>query len=298
MEFRFEQESGTVGQLIAAVAEQLAHSELWYGHGTDNPEDEAAWLVFSVCGIDYPVPEGAYDRSVSTAQLQRVRSLLKRRINERQPVPYLINEAWFAGQRFYVDERVLIPRSPFAELILAGFSPWADKLEPKRILEIGTGSGCIAIACALAFPDAEVVATDISADALAVAGRNVAGFELTERVELRQADLFGDVTGQFDLIVTNPPYVPTEEMRELPDEYAHEPALALVSGDDGLDAARRILTTARSYLRPDGLLFIEVGLQWPELDAAFPDLPLTWLEFEHGGEGIAMIAAQDLPAVG
>jgi len=284
----------TVAAAIDWVAGNLAAAPLWYGHGTDNPDDEAAWLVCSACGIAYPIQEAAYQQVVGTDSLPRIVELATRRIVERQPLPYLLNEAWFAGLSFFVDERVLIPRSPFAELIAAGFEPWANGIAPSRILEIGTGSGCIAIACALAFPDAVVVATDISADALAVARQNVARYQLEDRLQLIEADLFDGVTGTFDLIVTNPPYVPLEEVRGLPDEYKHEPALALASGDDGLDAARAILRDAPAHMEPQGLLFIEVGAQWEQLDGARPDVPFLWLEFEHGGEGIAMIAAQDL----
>jgi ribosomal protein L3 glutamine methyltransferase len=250
--------------------------------------------VFHVCGIDYPIPDDAYAQLVTKQQLQRIDELLTRRVTERQPLPYLLNEAWFAGLKFFVDERVLIPRSPFAELIADGFQPWLGDIEPRRILEIGTGSGCIAIACALAFPDAEVVATEISPDALAVARENVARHQLEDRVQLLEADLFNGVTGKFDLIVTNPPYVPVEAVNNLPEEYNHEPVLALESGSDGLDAARGILRESAKHMPSHGILFLEVGAQWEALDSACPELPFMWLEFEHGGEGIAMIAAQSL----
>jgi ribosomal protein L3 glutamine methyltransferase len=298
MEFSLEspQQPMTVAAAIDWVATGLAAAPLWYGHGTDNPDDEAAWLVFHVCGIDYPIPADAYAKLVAPSSLARITELARQRIVARQPLPYLLNEAWFAGLKFFVDERVLIPRSPFAELIAAGFEPWAKGMQPQRILEIGTGSGCIAVACALAFPEALVVATDISADALAVARQNVAHYQLEDRVQLLEADLFDGVMGSFDLIVTNPPYVPLKEVQSLPEEYTHEPTLALASGEDGLDAARVILRDAPAHMRPHSLLFIEVGAYWEDLDAACPDVPFLWLEFEHGGEGIAMIAAQDLAA--
>jgi len=292
--FEYPEASLTVGGAIESVASHLAAAPLWYGHGTDNPDDEAAWLVFHVCGIDYPIPDDAYAQLVTKQQLQRIDELLTRRVTERQPLPYLLNEAWFAGLKFFVDERVLIPRSPFAELIADGFQPWLGDIEPLRILEIGTGSGCIAIACALAFPDAEVVATEISPDALAVARENVARHQLEDRVQLLEADLFNGVTGKFDLIVTNPPYVPVEAVNNLPEEYNHEPVLALESGSDGLDAARGILRDSAKHMPAHGILFLEVGAQWEALDSACPELPFMWLEFEHGGEGIAMIAAQSL----
>jgi len=292
--FQYPEASLTVGAAIESVASHLAAAPLWYGHGTDNPDDEAAWLVVHMCGINYPIPDDAYAKPVTPQQLQCIDELLSRRITERQPLPYLLNEAWFAGLKFFVDERVLIPRSPFAELIAEGFQPWLGDIEPRRILEIGTGSGCIAIACALAFPDAEVVATDISPDALAVARQNVARHQLEDRVQLLEADLFNGVPGKFDLIVTNPPYVPVEAANNLPEEYNHEPVLALKSGNDGLDAARGILRDSAAHMQSHAILFLEVGAQWDALDRACPELPFMWLEFEHGGEGIAMIAAQSL----
>jgi len=286
----------SIADAIAAAAARLAQEDLWYGHGTDNPDDEAAWLVFFVCSVDYPVEESDYARLVNEAQQAEINALLERRIAERQPMPYLLGEAWFAGLKFKVDERVLIPRSPFAELIAERFEPWAGGAEPQTILEIGTGSGCIAIACALAFPDAKVVATDISDDALAVARENVAAYKLQDRLTLVKADLFNGVEGQFDLIVTNPPYVPTEEVNSLPEEYNHEPVLALESGADGLDAAREILQNAPKHMNEHSLLFLEVGAQWEALNEACPGIPFMWMDFELGGEGVGMVSAEDLSA--
>jgi ribosomal protein L3 glutamine methyltransferase len=296
LELNYPEQVHSVADAIEWAAGKLAGEELCYGHGTDNPDDEAAWLVFHVCGIDYPVESDAYAKLVDEPSLKQIVALLRRRISERQPLPYLLKEAWFAGLKFAVDERVLIPRSPFAELIAQGFEPWLAGKKPERILEIGTGSGCIAIACALAFPDAEVVATDISPEALAVARCNVERYELEDRLTLVEADLLDGVEGYFDLIVTNPPYVPVEEVNSLPEEYNHEPVLALVSGTDGMDCARGILRDSPAHMHDHSLLFIEVGAFSEELEAACPDIPFMWLEFEHGGEGIAMIAAQDLKA--
>jgi len=290
-------QTDTIGQLIESCAGELERAGVFFGHGTDNAVDEAASLVYHVAGLahdaDGPAP---YDQAAAPAVRGRVLELLATRIAARVPMPYLLNEAWFAGLPFYVDKRVLIPRSPFAELVGKRFEPWLDPDAVKRILEIGTGSGCIAIACALAMPDAHVVATDLSAEALEVARINVERHGLGDRVRLLRADLFDGVAGEFDLIVSNPPYVPIAEVAALPPEYAHEPAPALGSGSDGLESTRHILQDAPRHLAPHGWLAIEVGCGWPALEAAFPGLPFIWPEFESGGEGIALIGAADLGA--
>lgn len=284
----------TVGELIDRVADQFDGAGVFFGHGTDNAIDEAACLVFHVAGLAHAdAGPQTYGLAVSSAVRERVGELAGARVATRVPLPYLLQEAWFSGLAFFVDERVLIPRSPFAELIYARFEPWLEPARVSRILEIGTGSGCIAVACALAFPQASVVATDLSADALEVARINVDRHDLETRVKLVEADLFAGVEGRFDLIVTNPPYVPEAEVSELPAEYSHEPALALGSGTDGLESTRRILQDAPRYLEPDGLLAVEVGCGWKQLEAAFPGLPFVWPEFESGGEGIALLRADD-----
>lgn len=283
-----------VGLLIEAVAGELDAADLFYGHGTDNPRDEAAALVYFACGLEHDGDPATYERAVSDTERATVRRLTAERINTRKPLPYLTGEAWFAGLRFRVDERVLVPRSPIAELIAAGFSPWVNPDEVRRVLEIGTGSGCIAIACAYAFPEAEVVATDISPDALAVAAVNVADHGLAGRMHLVETDHTDGVDGPFDLIVTNPPYVPVAEEAGLPAEFGHEPALGLYSGADGLDSARRILQDAPLLLSDRGVLALEVGAQWAVLEQAFPDLPFTWIEFGSGGEGVALLNRADL----
>lgn len=285
----------TVGELIDYAARELERAGLFFGHGTDNAIDEAASLVCHVAGLTQEDGSGALGHRLPLAERERVLALLAARIGDRRPMPYLLGEAWFAGLSFYVDERVLIPRSPFAELIERRFEPWIDPAHVTRILEIGTGSGCIAIACALAFATAEVVATDVSEDALAVARMNVDRHDVGGRVRLLRADLYAGVEGRYDLIVSNPPYVPEDEVAALPPEYAHEPALALASGPDGLASTRRILQDAPRHLAPDGWLAIEVGCGWPTLEAAFPGVPFIWPELEWGGEGIALIAATDLP---
>ena len=229
------------------------------------------------------------------AGVNRVREIFRERVERRVPAAYLMGRMWFAGLEFEVDPRVIVPRSPFAELIRAGFAPWIDASRVRRILDIGTGSGCIAIACAAALPHASVDAVDISRHALEVARRNVARHGVGDRVRLFQGDVYqplGDA--RYDLIVSNPPYVSEAEMTALPPEYLHEPDLALRAGKDGLDVVRRILAGLPGHLEPDGALFVEVGDSEERMQAAFPDLPLTWLEFEHGGGGVFLLRGADL----
>jgi ribosomal protein L3 glutamine methyltransferase len=297
---------GSVGALIEWCAERLDEAGVFCGHGTAGTFDESASLVFHVANLEHDAvgpaaPAGEYDRQydqpIDRDQFMRVSELLRERIEARVPLPYLLNEAWFAGLKFFVDERVLIPRSPLAELILARFSPWLGDAPVERILEIGTGSGCIAIACARAFPEAEILATDLSPDALDVAAVNVERHGVASQVRLLRADLFDGVKGRFDLIVSNPPYVPEADIEALPPEYGHEPRFALASGPDGLASSRRILQDAAGHLTRDGTLVLEVGSGWPDLEAAFPTAPFVWPEFEHGGEGVALLRARDLEAV-
>lgn len=281
---------------VAAVVKQAAArfrgAGLYFGHGTATARDEAAALVFHVLGLDHAEGAGAYRRPVEPDALARISELVTRRIRERRPLPYLLGEAWFAGMPFYVDERVLVPRSPFAELIQARFAPWVDATRVRRILDIGTGSGCIAIACARAFPGAEVHATDISAAALAVARRNVRRHAV--EVQLHEADLYGDLAGHFDLVVSNPPYVPQGDLASFPAEYQHEPRIALAAGDDGMETPCRILQHAGRYLGPGGWLAIEVGEGAARLEARFPAVPLIWPALRNGGDGIALARAADL----
>jgi len=296
------EDSPTVGGMIEWCAGELERGGVFYGHGTDNAVDEAASLVFSVAGLDHAAavasPESVYSRPWPSNLSAVIDGLLRRRIDERVPLPYLLKEAWFAGLAFYVDERVLIPRSPFAELIAERFEPWLDPSAVGRVLEIGTGSGCIAIALAHAFPDSRVVAGDLMADALDVARINVGRYAMEGRVELVQSDLFERIEGCFDLIVSNPPYVPVDEVAGLPHEYAHEPGTALASGDDGLDSSRRILQDAARHLTGGGMLALEVGAGIAALETAFPTLRFIWPELEQGGEGIALVSAVDLQGLG
>ena len=290
----------TLGQAIEDCAMRLERAGVHFGHGTDNACDEAAALVLAAAGVDHDMP-GAAALMVTPDVQRRIDEFMRRRIDERVPLPYITGEAWFAGLRFLVDRRVLIPRSPFAELLAGAIDPWLPSRPVRRILEIGTGSGCIAIAAALAFPDSRVVATDLSMDALELARINRARHGLDDRIDLVCTDLFDGLHGRFDLILSNPPYVPDRQRDELPAEYAHEPALALYSGEDGLDSPRRILQDAAGYLNDDGLLALEVGDGWVRFEAAFPRLAMIWPEFESGGEGIALVTAQalrDAAAVG
>jgi ribosomal protein L3 glutamine methyltransferase len=263
---------------------------VFFGHGTDNAEDEAAALVWYALG--YPATANNYARRIGTSAQARIEALVQRRIDERIPAAYLIGQTSFAGLDFYVDRRVLIPRSPIAELIERRFSPWIDPAGVRRILDIGTGSGCIAIACAKAFRKSRVDAVDISSEALAVAARNVRRHRVGTRVRLLKSSYFSALEGQtYDIIVSNPPYVGTRELDALPPEYTHEPRMALAAGRNGLDSVRSILTEAGHHLARRGILVVEVGNSEGAVKRAFPSMPFTWLEFERGGGGVFLLNA-------
>jgi ribosomal protein L3 glutamine methyltransferase len=285
----------TVAELIREGAVAFERAGLAYGHGMGDAVDEAAALVFHALGLDHAAAAGAYPRRATVHETQRVRALFGERIERRVPAAYLMGRMWFAGLEFEVDPRVIVPRSPVAELAHSRFSPWLKPDRVRRILDLGTGSGCIAIACAFAFPAARVDAVDLSPDALLVAARNRARHGLEDRVRLLQGDCYAPVAGQqYDLIVSNPPYVSDEEMSALPAEYRHEPDLALRAGADGLDVVRRILAGAPAQLADDGVLVVEVGDSEERLARAFPRLPFIWLEFEHGGGGVFLLRRGDL----
>ena len=287
----------TVGAAIERCARALRQARVFFGHGTIDARDEAAELVFFVAGLAHQLGAGAYPRLLTPRQEARIGALLQRRIAERIPLAYLTHRAFFAGLELYVDERVLVPRSPIAELVINRFEPWIRAAGVRRILDIGTGSGAIALACARAFPRARVDATDISAAALQVCRRNVRRLGLSGRVNALQSDYFSRVPQRrYDIIVSNPPYVGRAEMRTLPHEYRHEPELGLASGIDGLDSVRAIFADARSYLQDEGILVVEVGNTETELLRAFPRLPFVWPRIAMGGGGVFLLRARDLQA--
>jgi ribosomal protein L3 glutamine methyltransferase len=286
----------TLQELILTIQQQFEAAALHYGHGTDSPMNEAYALVFDSLGVSYDSDEAILFDQVEQDECGRVLALAKRRSEEHCPVPYLTNKAWFCGLPFYIDERALIPRSPLAEWIEKGLEPWLAPEKVTRILDLCTGSACIAIACAYAFPNAKVDAVDLSRDALAVADINVKEHQLDERVDLIESDVFEALgESQYDLIISNPPYVGHDEMQTLPKEYQHEPIeLALEAENNGLAIVDRMIEKAKQFLSPKGMLVCEVGNTQEAMEKAYPDLPLTWLECEYGGHGIFLISQENL----
>jgi ribosomal protein L3 glutamine methyltransferase len=285
----------SVRALIERGARRLRRAGVFFGHGTDNAFDESAALVFHALGLSHDAGAKVYSKRVGRAAQQQADALIARRIEERVPAVYLTGQTWFAGLPFYVDPRVLIPRSPLAELIERQFTPWIDPARVRGVLDIGTGSGCIAIACAMAFPRARVDAVDISEDALEVAQINGRRHRLGRRLRLLKSDHFGALgDATYDIIVANPPYVGDRELRSLPAEYRHEPRIALAAGRAGLDSVRVILRDAGRHLRPRGLLVVEVGNTETAVRRAFRRLPFTWLDFERGGGGVFLLTAEQL----
>ena len=293
------EEPANVAQWIDWVAGRLAAAELHYGHGTDNARDEAAWLVLHAAGFPLDGRFTDWGRAVKESAAVEIKRLAAARCDSGQPLAYLVGRAHFAGLEFEVTPAVLVPRSPVAELILDGFRPWLEPDGVKRVLDMCTGSACIAIAVAHYLPQAQVDAVDISPQALEVAARNVHRHELSSRVSLIESDLFGSVPQRhYDLIVANPPYVPAASLRSLPREYRAEPGLGLASGEDGLDAALSIMVDAPRFLREDGILICEVGESDERLAAVLPRVPFLWLEFEQGGSGVFVMSRQELESAG
>ena len=278
-------------------ASAFKRAGLHFGHGTENAVDEALNLVLFALGLDHDIPPWLLDGRLTDAEKRAAYELLSRRVSERKPYAYITRQARFAGLDFYVDERVLVPRSPLGELIEKGFEPWLGDRPVEQILDLCTGSGCIAIACAYTFPEARVDATDLSEDALQVARINVEKLHVQKRVTLYRADVFEGLSpARYDIIVSNPPYVDAEDMATLPDEHRHEPRLGLAAGEDGLDVVRRILKSAAERLTPDGILVVEVGNSRWALERAYPELPFTWLEFERGQAEVFLLNASQAAA--
>lgn len=276
---------------------RLRRARLYYGHGTENARDDAAALLAHALRLRRPLEVKDLQGPLSRLAADRFEALLARRMKERLPVVYLTGRCWFAGLPFYVDQRVLIPRSPIAELIERRFAPWVDADCVRRIADLGTGSGCIALACAMAFPRAQVDAVDIDPAALAVARINREALRLARRVRVVKSDFFRQLGARrYDMIVSNPPYVGAKEYASLPPEYAHEPAAALLSGEDGMQAVRVLLRGALRHLTPQGVLIVEVGNTETTVQREFPHLPFTWLSFERGGGGVFLLTARQLRA--
>ncbi len=281
----------TIRDFIRFTVSCLRGNDVFLGHGSNDPFAEASALVLQTLNLEWSAEPEILEAKLLKSEREQVVELIRRRINERIPLAYLLNLAYFAGRPFYVDERVLVPRSPMAELIEKRFLPWLE-LEPQRILDLCTGSGCIAISLAHEFEEAIVDGTDISLDALSVASLNVEHHELFDRVNLIESDVFAKLPGQrYDLIVSNPPYVDAEDMADLPEEFRKEPELGLASGRDGLDITRRILAEAADYLTDDGVLVVEVGNSQWALEQTFPEVPFEWVEFEKGGQGVFVLSA-------
>jgi len=279
------------------VEETLTAGGAVFGHGTMDACDEAAWLVSHLTGRHPVLDPWEGSRLVEPDVASRARSLARERVETRKPLAYLIHEAWFAGRSYYVDERVLVPRSPIAELIEERFWPWVSTERGRRVLDLCAGSGCIGIACAHAFPGARIDLGELSGGAIEVARLNIRRHGVGDRVKAVASDLFSGLAGEtYDLIVSNPPYVGDAEMRSLPDEYRHEPELGLSGGKDGLQIVRRIIAEARSHLNPGGVLVVEVGNSEAALVDAMPDLPFTWMDFEFGGHGVFVLGVDQLPA--
>ena len=284
----------TLQDMLRWTVSRFNAAGLFYGHGTDNAWDEAVQLVLPTVYLPLDVPPEVRNSRLTSSERHRIVERVMCRINDRTPVSYLTNVAYFCGMEFFVDERVLVPRSPIGELIENRFEPFLQQ-EPTRIMDLCTGSGCIGIACAHMFPEAEVDIVDISTDALAVAEQNITDHGLEQQVIPLRSDLLRDIPkDKYDLIVTNPPYVDQEDMDSLPEEFRHEPELGLAAGSDGLKLVRRILANAPDYLKDDGILICEVGNSMIHMEEQYPHIPFMWLEFANGGHGVFMLTREQL----
>lgn len=285
----------TVRDYLRWTITSFKHADIYFGHGTDNAIDEAFALLQHILGFPLENDDVFLEARLTTQEKCDIQAMVGRRIDERVPLPYLTGQAQFAGLNFRVDPRVLIPRSPIAELIEQGFSPWLQVSNVTAVLDLCTGGGCIGIACAHYFEDAQIDLADLSEEALSVAEDNIRQYDLTHRVSAVQSDLFSHLQGKtYQLIVSNPPYVDSEDLAAMPAEFSHEPSMALGSGEDGLDITRNILANAADYLTDDGILVVEVGNSGMALEHAYPDVPFTWVEFEHGGHGVFVFSRHEL----
>ena len=288
-------ELATMTDFMRWGASQFVNAELSYSHGMSSPLDEAVYLVLRSLHLPVDTPDVYWQSKLTQSEKEIVLSTLLKRIEQRIPAAYIMKEGWFAGLQFYVDERVLVPRSPIAELVETQFTPWVNPDEVESVLDLCTGSGCIGIACAYAFPMATVDIVDISQDALDVARINVDQHDAQERVSVIQSDLFSGLEGKkYDIIVSNPPYVDAEDIAGMSAEFQHEPELGLSSGDDGLECTRSILKQAASHLTEEGVLVLEVGNSQYALAEEFPELPFQWVDFERGGDGVFILTKAQL----
>jgi len=288
-------ELSTVTDFIRWGASRFVEANLSYSHGLSSPLDEATYLVLRALHLPVDTPNVYWASALTLVEKHAIIDVFKKRIIEKVPAAYIFNEGWFAGLQFYVDERVLIPRSPIAEMVENQFSPWVDADDVLNILDLCTGSGCIGIACAYAFPQADIDLADVSPEALEVANINIDEHDARQRITAIESDIFSNLQGkQYDIIVTNPPYVDAEDMTDLPQEFHHEPELGLSSGADGLDLTRVILQQAAKHLTDNGVLVVEVGNSQYALMELFPEMPFQWVEFERGGDGVFVLTKQQL----
>ncbi|MEE9309386.1 MAG: 50S ribosomal protein L3 N(5)-glutamine methyltransferase [Cocleimonas sp.] len=288
-------ELSTITDFIRWGASRFVEADLSYSHGLSSPLDEAAYLVLRSLSLPVDTPDVYWSSALTAKEKSNVVKVIKTRVTDKIPAAYIFNEGWFAGLQFFVDERVLVPRSPIAELVENQFSPWVDADDVLNILDLCTGSGCIGIACAYAFPLADVDLSDVSPEALEVANINIDGHDARQRVTAIESNIFSNLQGkQYDIIVSNPPYVDAEDMTDLPQEFHHEPELGLSSGADGLDLTRVILQQAAEHLTENGVLVVEVGNSQFSLMELYPEMPFQWVDFERGGDGVFVLTKQQL----